>query len=536
MTDHARVHRNICVWALAASLVGQLACRTGVEDVRRWADTQQGPGKIVAVMTHDKYADDLRIEAALTLVRMKPRSGRRLGIDDLVTSLGTVPAPTRAKIVAGMLPVLETEMRKPPPAEPVSGAPRELDTTFPYKDAAFALLTGEELVATAPERQRLKSALGDWAMADFSARMDDPSQAYGMGQVLTELGADGVRRLPELIAPEAKKIGSISQLVSELGDAQTKLECSRRLVAVAREVSSQAWLARKAPLVKQANQASGYQVEGARFDAQLATYQEEELLRVFSSLEQVGQAPAVDYLLSFAADEDQPDKRREAALAAMKGHLDRKDEAQVTRLLALASDDDTPDSVRDQALRRVGELPREQVVDALYALFAQPRWKVRWVAAELVLKMSEVVHLDEFMKRLGGVRAMAPAEAILYGKLIAGLRGSPPVSELIAKYAEPTRPAPVRLAALGFYLDQGARAELAPLEKYAADSTRVPSCAKNTEGCDWRCEITSDGKQVQKDIETIGQFVQYCVKPAILARLAPLNPASIDAAAKTAEN
>lgn len=527
MTDHARIHRNICAWALAASAATTLACRTNVDDVHRWANTQQGPRKIVAVMTHDKYADDLRVEAAMTLVRMKPRSGRRVGIDELVAGLGALPAQSRAKIVGGMLPVLETEIRKPPPPEPVGAAAREADTTFPYKDAAFAMLTngGEELVASKPERERLRVALSDWAMGDFSARMDDSTQAYGMAQVLAELGADGVRRLPQLIAPEAKKIGNIAGLVAELGDAQTKLEASEKLVAVAREVSSEAWLARKAPMLRQANEASGQKVEGARFDAQLATYQEEELLRVFSSLKQVGQPPAVDYLLGFAMDKSQPEKRREAALAALEGHMDRKNNDQVDRLLALASADDTQDSVRDQALRRVGELPRKQVVVALYGLFSQKNWKVRWVAAELILKMSEVSQLDEFMAKLGGVREMAITEPIRYGKLIAGLQGTPPVRDVIGKYAAQTQPVPVRLTALGYYLEQGTGDQLASLEAYAADTARVPDCAKDAEGCEWRCEITSEGAQVTKDVKTVGDFLQYCVKPAITARLVPEAPA-----------
>jgi len=533
MTDHARLHRNIRSWALAASLVGVGACRTNVDDVHRWANTQQGPRKIVAVMTHDKYPEDLRIEAAMTLVRMKPRSGRRVGIDELVTGLGALQAPSRAKIVAGMVPVLEKEIQKAPPPEPAPGAAREPDTTFPYKDAAFALLTnaGQELIGNQAERTRLKSALGEWVMADFSARMDDSSQAYGMGQVLTELGADGVRRLPQLITPDAKKIGSISQLVADLGDEPTKLQASQRLVAVAREVDSSAWLTRKALMLKQANEASGYKVEGARFDAQLAQFQEEELLRVFSSLKLVGQAPAVDYLLEYAADKSHAEKRREAALAAMEGHVDRKNADQVARLLSLAGADETPDSVRDQAFRRVGELPRKQVVDSLYALFAQKNWKVRWVAAELVLKMSEAAHLSEFMGKLGSVREMAITEPIRYGKLIAALPGAPPVREAMAPFIAAGQAAPVRLTALGYYLDQGTSSELETLEPLTRDTLRVPECVKGAEGCEWSCEITSEGQQLVKTVQTVGDFVQYCVKPAIIER------ARGDASAtKTAKN
>jgi hypothetical protein len=533
MTDRARLHRNICSWALAASLAAVCGCRTSVDDVHRWANTQQGPRKIVAVMTHDKYPDDLRIEAAMTLVRMKPRSGRRVGIDELVAGLADVPAAGRAKIVRGMVPLLVHAISKAPPPEAPAGTAREIDTTFPYKDAAFALLTsdGGELVVDAAERQHLKTALENWMVADFSARMDDPSQAYGMGQVLAELGADGVRRLPQLIVPEAKKIGSIAQLVADLGDEQTKLEASRRLVQVAREVDSEVWLARKRPMLEQANQTSGHKVEGARFDAQLAMFQEEELLRVLSTLKQIGQAPAVDYLLSFAQDKTRSEKRREAALAALEGHVDRKNPDQVTRLLDLASADDTPDSVRDQALRRVGELPRALVIEPLYGLFSRSNWKVRWVAAELVLKMSEASQLGEFMSKLGSVRQMAITEPIRYGKLIAGLPGEPPVRDAIGAYAAAGQPPSVRLTALGYYLDQGTRDHLATLEPMTQDRTSVPGCAKDADGCEWRCEITSDGQQLVRPVQTVGEFVQYCVKPAIIARATP-----DAAAAKTAKN
>jgi HEAT repeat protein len=203
----------------------------------------------------------------------------------------------------------------------------------------------------------------------------------------------------------------------------------------------------------------------------------------------------------------------------------------VARLLALASADDTPDSVRDQALRRVGELPRKQVIDALYAMFAHENWKVRWVAAELVLKMSETAHLSEFMSKLGSVRQMAITEPIRYGKLIAALPGAPPARELIGAYAAAGQAVPVRLTALGYYLEHGTQAELAALERQASDTARVPECAKDAQGCEWRCEISSDGQQLVKPVQTLGDFMQYCVKPAIMER------AAADAAAqKTAKN
>ena len=520
MTDHAPMRRNIQRLTLAACLVASAGCRTDTDDVHRWANTQQGPRKLMAVMTHEKYVPELRIEAAMTLVRMKPRAGRRVGIDELIAGLADLPAARRAVIVSGMVPLLVAEIQKPPPPQPAGNAPREPDSSFPYKDAAFALLTheGEVLVADKQQRQQLEAALSDWVLADFSARMDDSSQAYGVGQLLAHLGADGVRRLPQLIAPEAPKIGNIAGVIADFGDAQTKLEASQRLVKVAQEVDSKAWLERKAPALKEANEASGQKVEGARFEAQLALYQEEELLRVLSSLKQVGQAPAVEYLLSLARDKSRNEKRREAALAAMEGHVDRKNTALADGLLELASADDTPDAVRDQALRRVGELPRKQVIDALYGLFGNKNWKIRWVAAELVLRTSESQHVAEFMSKLGSVRNMAITEPLRYGKLIAGVPGTPPARDVIKPYTAAQHPAPVRLTALGYYLDQGTRAELPLVEPFANDTTRVPECLKDAEGCEWQCEITAAGEQVVKPVKTIGDFVQYCVKPAMQAR------------------
>ena len=518
MTDHAPVRRNLRRLTLAACLVAGTGCRTDSDDVHRWANTQQGPRKLMAVMTHEKYLPELRIEAAMTLVQMKPRAGRRVGIDELITGLADLPAARRAVIVSGMVPKLVQEIKKPPP--PAGSAAREPDTTFPYKDAAFALLTneGEELVADKAQQQALRAALADWVMADFPARMDDSSQAYGMGQLLAELGAEGVRRLPQLIAPEAPKIGNIAGFIADFGDAQTKLEASQKLVDVAKEVDSKAWLDRKAPALREANQASGQKVEGARFDAQLALYQEEELLRVLSSLKQVGQAPAVNYLLALARDKTKNEKRREAALAAMEGHVDRKDTALVDGLMELASAEDTPDAVRDQALRRAGELPRKQVIGPLYGLFAQKNWKIRWVAAELVLRTSESQHLPEFMSKLGSAKNMAITEPLRYGKLIASVPGKPPVAEVMKGYLAAQYPAPVRLTALGYYLDQGTRDQLNIVEPLASDATRVPECVKDAEGCEWQCEIAASGEQVVKPVKTVGEFVEYCVKPAMQAR------------------
>ena len=88
-------------------------------------------------------------------------------------------------------------------------------------------------------------------------------------------------------------------------------------------------------------------------------------------------------------------------------------------------------------------------------------------------------------------------------------------------YAARGTPVAARLTALGYYLDQGTREDLPMLEAFAPDSSRVPSCAKGAEGCEWTCEVESGGQQVAKTVQTVGEFVQFCVVPAISARAAP---------------
>jgi len=158
------------------------ACRTSNEDIERWATRSQGPKKLVAVLVHDKYPLELRVEAALTLIGIKPRNGRRVGIQGsdehigFVAALAQLSPAARAAIVEALVPRLEAEMRKPFPKS-AAGQPAACDPSAPYKDAAFALLThdGGALVADPELRARLRSALATWSTTNFAERIEDPS-------------------------------------------------------------------------------------------------------------------------------------------------------------------------------------------------------------------------------------------------------------------------------------------------------------------------------------------------------------------------
>ena len=225
--------------------------------------------------------------------------------------------------------------------------------------------------------------------------------------------------------------------------------------------------------------------------------------------------PAVAFLLVFAQDKTQSDKRRSAALAALQGNLDKKDTTHAAALLAIAGASDTPDPVRDQALARVGELPRPVVIDKLYDLFKDPNWKVRQVAAQLVLKMSETPQLPEFFTNLGKADNMTITEALRYGALLSGMKGTPTPAEVAEKYAASGHPVQNRLAALGYYYTVGTAADVGKISGYTSDKTATPKCKADAKECDWKCEVQGEKGPETKEVSTLGQFVEYCVKPAM---------------------
>lgn len=511
---------TVLAWSLllAGAALSTTGCRITDDDVEAWARKANGPRKLVAVLQHDKYDMPLRVHAGMTLVSMKPRGGKAVGLlggenyIGLLEGLSEMSAEERAPIVKGMVPGLEKGMLFVPQGD-------EPDTSFAYKDAAFALLTDGEngLISDPKSRARLDAALIEWCKNDFERRMDDTTQLYGMEQVLRYLRAPGVKDLTGLIQPDFKKIRQLAELIEELGDEETKVDASKRMVAVAKHVDSEAWVKQKAPSVEAANKRSGLTVKPKQFEKQLEQYQEEELLRVFGAMKSIGKKPIVDYLLAYASNKEKPEKQRASALAGLEGHLDRKNEEHAKAMLDFLASDETPDTMRDVAARRVGELSREQVAERLYGLFDHDRWQIRWIVASLLLKMTDEKQIDEFMNRLGKIKHMALTEPLSYGKLLQEVKGAK-AEELAQKYAARSYPAPVRLSALGYYYEQGTKADIGKVDPYKSDSQKVPSCPKDAEQCAWECTIQGEKGPELKTVSTVGDFVSYCVIPGMEKR------------------
>ena len=516
----ARTAGVVALFVAAALGLGTTGCRVNDDDIHRWESTSHGPEKLKAVLYHDKYDTPLRTEAAVSLIRMKPRAGRRIGINIMVETLASIAPEARQVIVASLVPAIIAELKKPPPVGQ-AGQPSPPDSSFAYKDAAFAMLTHDGTVIISDEglKANLKAVLIEWAMGDFEHRLENRTQAYGMEQLLRFVGPTAVVGLPKLMTRDARRLDQLAGLVAELGDEKTKTAASQQLVANAQYVLSDEWTRVKKPELQAANAYSKLEPTEKQFNAQLATYQDEELMRVFGSMRKVGGRPAIDFDLDFAAKKEQSEKRRQAALAALEGRLDRNNPEDIKRILTIASSD-APDIVLDQAFKRIGEMPREQVVDKLYDLFKTDKWKVRRAAAATVLKMSTVKNIDEFMAKLPdgpAAKGFAMSEALAYGAFLNDLKEGKPLDALRKHFN--TGSAAARTSALSYWFNFGTRADLATVQPFEADPTKVPVCDTDPD-CKWTCEVAKEGSKDRenKDLRTVGDFVKYCVEPAMQER------------------
>jgi hypothetical protein len=516
--------RVLALFLAASSGLASSGCRVNEDDVHRWESTAHGPDKLRAVLFYDKYDNSLRVEAALSLVRMKPRAGRRIGINIMVDTLATVAPEARQAIVASLVPAIIAELKKPPPVGQAN-QPSPPDASFAYKDAAFAMLTHDGTVIISDEglKQSLKAALVEWAIADFEHRLENRSQAYGMEQLLRFIGPTAVAGVPRLMTREAKRLDQMATLVADLGDDKAKVAASAALVTIAQYTLSDDWTKVKKPELEAANKMSKLEPTEKQFQAQLAQFQDEDLIRVFGSMRKVGQRPVIDFCLDFAAKKEQSDKRRQAALAALEARLDRNNPEDIKRVLAIAASD-APDIVLDQAFKRLGELPREQVVDKLYDLYKTDKWKVRRAAAMTVLKMSTVKNIDEFMGKLpegGAAKGFAMPEALAYGAGLGDLKEGKP-ADALRKWFTTGGPT-ARVTAIAYWFTFGTAADLPQVQPLENDGAKVPVCDTDPD-CKWSCEIAKEGakdpakEREPKDIRTIGDFVKYCVEPELRSK------------------
>ena len=396
------------------------------------------------------------------------------------------------------------------------------DHSIPFKDAAFALLQHDPpLVSNEQTKAALGAALTQWCNADFETRLENPSQQYGIEQIMRFLGPSSVRGLPALITEQSSKVDRIVGLIADLADDATKKAGSDNLVALAKAIDSKAWIDKQTIVVQKADDEQKQKVTKEQLATQVQKYQDQELTKVFSSMKRLKGRSVVEYLIQFSVDTHNSADRRKTALAALEGAIDKNNAADIERIFTIAKDENTPDEVRDLAFNRLGELPKEQVVPRLYTLFNAKKWKVRWVAASQILKMITPKQIPDFMNHLpatSGVK-MGQGEPLGYGGLLAAMApvaGEPKPRDVVMGYLGSSSVG-AKLTALGFFY-QGKKADLPIVQAKEEDKQSVPKCDAADE-CGWQCELPKPGTTPDKNetetktVATVGDFARDCIAP-----------------------
>jgi hypothetical protein len=527
---------------LAVVATGALGCAVTPSDLERWEKTSEGPKRLSAIVLFDKYPQPLRVDAAMALIDMKPQKGQRVGIERLLKgalvcdaawmerkadepcSKTSLSPETRAKLLEALVPRIIEELKKAPP-QPSQNGQASPDPSYKYKDAAYLILTYDKTpIITDPAlKQQLLDALRDWAMLDFTRKLNDQTQMSGMEQLLRLIGPTSVERLPAAMDRNAiRDLTKMADLIDKLGEQKTKEEASKRLVEIVEYLSSDQWRKDKEPEVKAANEARQLTPTDKQLAQQMSDYQEDTISKIFAAMKKVGGQAVTSYCLNLSADKNRSAKLRAGALQALENRIDKKDAKSIAQLVDVAKNKETPKTVVDLAFRLLKQLPRDVVVKQLYPLLDLEDWQVRRLAGTTILQMSKVENIPEFLDELGkrAKKNFNPAEARTYAAYIVDLKEGNPLEKL-KPYLKSER-ATARVTALSYYLISGSKNDVAALKAFAEDTDKVPKCEekdKDKNECSWECIVVGpDKKEEKKAVESIGDFVTHCVLPQVANR------------------
>jgi len=278
--------------------------------------------------------------------------------------------------------------------------------------------------------------------------------------------------------------------------------------------------------------AGGAQVLGnaEQYKKYMDNVRNERLTSLFAIAKQVGRKPVTDVLLATANDEKADPKHRSLSLAALDGNVDTSNDAQLKAFLAIGKSN-APDDVKHVALIRITSYPPDQATKAYYQLFDSSNWKVRYDGAMRVLDLMERVGDKtkttpaEFLSKLpkDEKSKFALGEPSAYGSMFARMKPELKAKEALDDALKGERLG-AQLTALGWYYGKGTKADLPLLAKYETDKSPVPKC-KEDEECGWEkpgCPIPKAGGKPDeveyKAVNTVGEYVNYCVKPEIEKR------------------
>jgi len=470
--------------AVGVSLAG---CQVDSDDVQEWKGTVKGPTRLVAVIGSDRYARELRTEAALAIVEMD-----RNDIDALALLKGALDdlrgqdSAASETIVGGMIPRLEALLAQEPDAAGAVPDPIQVRV----KDAAYMV------IPYAPEdtKEQLIRAVVGWYSADFEGR--SLAGDYSAEQVTRALGPEAagmlVDALHEKMPPQA--MIKIAEIIGEDGDEETKMHAGERLIAIEKEMEKSTFVKWLAAEIRESIKVSGEKVDNQRVNA-LALYNRENYINqgALPAMRHLGDQEVVATRLLGIAD-TKPGKgdgqawverlnaRRATALKALEGHVTR---AHLNRLLSIALDSSNPIEVRDYAFDRVGDIRSRAAIPRLWPLVERAGCteascsaadklakRLRWRAGELVLSLGGPSTIEPFSQRLPAATGIQYEPEELEGYATRMSQMTPPPTSTVTVLLD-SQQWWNRVVALRYLERRGGEADVPAIKRLMSDEGEV---------------------------------------------------------------
>ena len=503
VTEPMHVRRRIlsCL-ALLIGLCSLAGCKVTAEDIDYWKRTVKGPGKIVAVIQADRYPIELRTKAALALVEMDRQDVD--GVAQLQQTLQTLQsqdADTVHQIVAGLVPGLLEMMQGADEDHDENLGPPPRQTRA--KDAAYLLIPH----ASPEARQQLTDAVVGWYAVDFANR--SLAGNYSSEQVVRSLGSPAARQLVEGMNAHMPQqaLVKIAELISQIGDDETKQQAGERLVAIQREMEGEEFIDWLKTEIREA-------MEGEVSDdrvTNIAVVNREKFMNegAFPAMKHLASVDAVRGRLLEVALASPPadfpagakeaiNLRRQKALQALEGNVG---ESHLDQVLALALDENNPINVRDYAFDRVGDIRSRAAIPHLWPLVQTTDNEVlarrlRWRAGELVLAIGGVQVIPEFFSKLPAAAGVKYEPEELEGYATRMSQMTPPPTELVERQLSASEWFK-RVIALRFVERRGTAADVSKMRRLSSDRT-------HTVGDAWeRLELATVGAVANAAVEAL---------------------------------
>jgi len=486
-------------------------CKVDGEDVQEWKATVKGPARLVAVIGSDRYANELRTEAALAIVEMDRNDVDGLAIlKHALNDLRAEDPAASERIVGGMVPRLAALLAEAPGQIETKLDPIEVRA----KDAAYMV------IPYAPEESKdeLIRAVVGWYSADFEGR--SLAGDYSAEQVTRAFGADAagmlVDALDEKMPPQA--MIKIAEIIGEDGGEETRKRAGERLVEIEREMEKSAFVKWLATEIRGSLKASGEPIDEARVNV-LALYNRENFINqgVLPAMRYLGDQEEVAARLLAIADttpgasdskawEERLDARRATALKALEGHVTR---AHLNRLLSIALDSRNPLEVRDHAFDRVGDIRSRDAIPRLWPLLERVGCsaascsnddklgkRLRWRAGELILSLGGPSTIELFSQRLPAAPQIQYEPEELEGYATRMSQMTPPPTSTVVTLLD-SQQWWNRVVALRYLERRGGEADIPAMKRLMSD-----------EG-----EVSGEGwSELNPPVTTVGQVADAAIR------------------------